>query len=182
MSGRIEYLSQYSIVIFSLAAASVDILRSKIPNSMTFFFMVFGFFLSTWFLGWTGLLQSFLGISACFLVSIPLYAFGWLGAGDIKFYMALGALGGWKYGLEVVTVSVILGGFFAFFVLLMRGQLPHFLAKVFRFLRARALRVSQGESLDFGAGEKFPFGIAIAAAALWSMVGHPLEFMGWRLW
>jgi hypothetical protein len=42
VSGRIEYLSQYSIVIFSLAAASVDILRSKIPNSMTFSFMVFG--------------------------------------------------------------------------------------------------------------------------------------------
>ena len=105
--------------IFYLAAvlaagwgAGTDLIRHKIYNKLTIPAVLAGIFLNLVLYGTGGLKDSLLGFgmgSLCILFWI----LGMLKAGDVKLYMAVGALAGWKFCGYTIVYSVLTGGVFA---------------------------------------------------------------------
>jgi prepilin peptidase CpaA len=141
-----------------------------------------GLVAAAWLGGWAALGDSFLGLLIGLLAYGWIYAVGMLGAGDVKFLMALGALGGWRYGLDVAVLAFLLGGAFSAALLGLRGKLPGFFRRLYRWGLTRLVRGLEPEPLKIDESQKFPFGVAIAFAAIWSLHGRPLAELGWRLW
>jgi len=182
MSGRIDEFLRLYIILFSGLAAGVDLARSRIPNLLTLPSILAGLAAAAWLGGWSGLGDSLLGVLICLLAYGWIYAVGMLGAGDVKFLMALGALGGWRYGLDVAVLAFLLGGAFSGLLLGVRGKLPGFFRRLYRWALTRLVRGLEPEPLKIDESQKFPFGVAIAFAAIWSLHGRPLAELGWRLW
>ncbi|HXG12417.1 MAG TPA: A24 family peptidase [Gemmataceae bacterium] len=121
-----------------IVAAVIDGWKLKVPNWLTF-----PLILSGWLLGLLhnfGLLEgsgtggigaSLAGTALGFLLLLPVYAIGGMGAGDVKMQMGFGAWVGAFYGYDkgmwviiyAFCVAVILGGIIALAMILLRGQL-----------------------------------------------------------
>ncbi|WP_414706702.1 prepilin peptidase [Ralstonia sp. UBA689] len=61
-----------------------------------------------------------LGAAIAFVSFLPLYALGWMGAGDVKFFTAAGMLAGWHGLIAVWLVASLLSGLHALAILLLR--------------------------------------------------------------
>lgn len=61
-----------------------------------------------------------IGLAAGFLVLLPFYAIGWMGAGDVKFFAVLGLLLGWQALPTIWVVGSLLAGAHA--ALLLAGR------------------------------------------------------------
>ena len=103
------------IILYGLAAAFAamcaytDWKYHKIWNKWTFPAMGLGLGLNGLFCGLPGILNSALGILAGY-AAILFFILGVLKAGDVKLYMAVGALLGWKMFLWAAALSVLAGG------------------------------------------------------------------------
>lgn len=99
-------------VLLACAGAWCDFRTRKIPNKLTvpiiLCFWIFGFIRC----GGYGVLNHLagLGIGAC---TIVFWILGMLKAGDIKLYMAIGAMGGLTFGVNTVIASILAGGVFS---------------------------------------------------------------------
>jgi prepilin peptidase CpaA len=150
-----------------LVAASWDIKERRIPNTVT----VTG-------LGAALLVGSFLeggfprfalaGAGIGLLVTFPLFALGAIGAGDAKFFTAVGAFLGPAALLPAALYGGLAGGVLAMIGAVRRGViLPVLLGTknlvVYLFTLGR-----HGErlALDSPGVAKIPYGVAIAAGAL----------------
>ena len=113
------YLLRWTAVAVAAAASATDLKTRKIPNKLTFPVMVLGLIFNLLFGGLTGLIMSFLGILMGFAAFI-LFAIGALKAGDVKLYMAIGALTGWRFCGYTMVYSILAGGAASFVFMLMR--------------------------------------------------------------
>ena len=107
---------------FLCVAAQQDVQRLRIPNWLTFPAMLGALALHTLDLGLIGLQQGLLGLALAFVLLFLPFAVRWLGAGDVKAAMVLGALWGpntlaplliWMFGIGGVlglAWIVIAGG------------------------------------------------------------------------
>jgi prepilin peptidase CpaA len=107
---------------------------------------------------------------------------GVMGGGDVKLLMALGAWGGLAFTEEVAVLGVLLGGALAVALLASRGRLLAFIGKMRRFLLTVFVKELELELPKVDRKLTMPFGIPIAAAAIWSAVAHPLLSWGFRPW
>lgn len=111
----------YWIAAWALFVAGFDLRRRRIPN-----FLSLGGALVA--LGWlathgSSLLagtpgEVALAFALALLLTVPAYAAGWLGAGDVKFLAAFALMSGWQSLLVVVVVAGLVSAAFA---LLARG-------------------------------------------------------------
>lgn len=173
----------YGITLLSIVAAFSDLFYRRIPNWLTLPAFLLGVFASIWVRGfWPGLSFSLLGGFVGLLLFGWMFFFRFMGGGDVKFLMALGAWGGSRYAVEVAILSVLLGGLFAAFILLAKGMLRSFLRRLYRFILTVFVRELAVEFPDLDRKSKMPFGLPIAIAAVWNVFGSPLEQLGVRLW
>ena len=89
-----------------------DIRERRIPNWVVLFGLTGGIALSG-FQGSTQLIFSIVGFFAGILALMIPFAFGWMGAGDVKFFAAMGALLGYKPLPRVFFYSCIVAGIIA---------------------------------------------------------------------
>ena len=73
---------------------------------------------------------------------------------------------------------MFLGGFLAFFVLLFRGRLLEFLAKAYTFVLGLMMKEMKATPMKFDRNLKMPFGVPMAAAALWILYADPFLKFG----
>lgn len=106
-------------VILACVGGGVDLKIHKIPNKLTVPGMLSGIVLNCVLGGIGSGVNSLAGIGVGFLAFV-LFAIGGLKAGDVKLYMAVGAFGGWRFSLETMITSILIGGLAAFLVMLMR--------------------------------------------------------------
>jgi prepilin peptidase CpaA len=120
-----------------IAAAVIDWWKFKVPNWLTFPLILTGWLLGLLHTcglegaGQGGVGAAMAGTALGFLLLLPVYAIGGMGAGDVKMSMGFGSWIGAFFGLPdgpwIIVYSfcagVILGGVIALAMILVRGQL-----------------------------------------------------------
>jgi prepilin peptidase CpaA len=116
------------LVAWATTAAGFDARHHRLPNWLTLGGLLGGGFYAlvtgTSLLGGNpanALLAAVIG----FLVLFPAYLAGWMGAGDVKLFAAMGMLGGGKVLLSTWIIGSLVTGIGALvFIMLKRGLVP----------------------------------------------------------
>ena len=72
-----------------IAASWIDLKQHRIPNLLTFSLLISGVLLQFLLHGWEGLIYSLGGLTVGFLIFMPFYIKGGMGAGDVKLMAAI---------------------------------------------------------------------------------------------
>jgi len=113
------------VSITLLAAALIDGYKLKVPNRLTFPFVIGGWVYSTAFFGWEGLGFSLLGTAVGLGLLLPAYAIGGMGAGDVKLLAGVGAWVGGTVTFFAFCASALVGGAIAVGMVLYRRKWQH---------------------------------------------------------
>lgn len=146
------------------AGAWADFKTHKIPNRLTMAAMGGGLILRLIIGGLPGLLSGLAGFCMA-AVFVILWLAGALKAGDIKLYMAVGVLGGWRLCLNAAVYSILLGGLAGLAVMLARKSGRQALNRLKQYFihlfLTRKFYMYQGDQSSY-----FCFGVCIAAGTL----------------
>ena len=127
-TGVAENWHVWLVAVVLIVAAVIDGVKLKVPNWLTFPFIISGWFFSVaWFVWvgepwWQGLAWSLFGTAVGLALLLPLYAIGGMGAGDVKLLMGVGA---WVHGsvtLYAFCVSAMVGAVLALLLVAVRGN------------------------------------------------------------
>ncbi|MEI9891606.1 MAG: prepilin peptidase [Caulobacteraceae bacterium] len=149
--------------LLAILAAGLDLTSYTIPNWISLTLAgAFGLLAATAGLPVGALEGHALAGAAALVAGMGLFAFGWIGGGDAKLLAACCLWFGWPDAQAFLLDTALAGGAFAFFLLVMRGQM----------VRPFIPDLSAGP--DFSAwigrlitpGESAPYGVAIALGAL----------------
>ncbi|HEY2411042.1 MAG TPA: A24 family peptidase [Pirellulaceae bacterium] len=166
-----EHWTVWFVTVVLIVAAVIDGFELKVPNWVTFPFIVSGWIYSTLAFGWEGLGWSLLGMVVGLALLLPLYAIGGMGAGDVKLLAGVGA---WIYGMHTAyafSVSAIVGAALAVaMVLATRAWKRH--AAQFMVILNEILVIRNPEQLSAIAAQRkptmllLPYGIPIAIGTI----------------
>lgn len=123
MTSQTEIVGWTSVTLLALITITYDFRSRRVPNWLVAAGLVLSVVLVTcgpiWALAydWRDLL---LGGAIAFASFLPLYAMGWMGAGDVKFFTVAGMLAGWHGLIAVWLVASLLSGVHALAIMLLR--------------------------------------------------------------
>ncbi len=181
VSGKIE-ITQYIILGIAIFASVTDLIWGKIFNWFTALIAIFGIFASFYFMGWTGVGQSVLGVIAGFILYGWMFGLRFMGGGDVKLLMALGAWGGLHYTEEVAILGVMVGGVMSLLILIFTGKIIDFSKRLYSFLLSIFVKELEIQTIKVDKTLTMPFGIPLSIAAIWVAFIHPFEKWGITLW
>ncbi|WP_052808275.1 A24 family peptidase [Methyloterricola oryzae] len=164
-----EHLQTLLVCLLVIAATIVDFLTHRIPNALCVSGLAAGLLLLSFLHGWGGLLNSLAGFATGLCIFLPLYAIGWMGAGDVKLMAATGSLLGWPVSLLAVGLSSGVGSLIALCLIGLRGGLGAYLARywlMFKCLLLTGLCSYTPPRPASAATLRFPYAIAIALGTL----------------
>lgn len=158
------------LVFFVLLAAGFDLWQFRIPNWLNLVAVVAGLLLST-LTGFPKLVDSLFGLGLGVAILFGPFAFGWLGAGDVKFLAAVGAILGVGWVPRILFYSALLGIPLALVSVLLHGFDKTIFSKF--WIDLKIFFLSRGALLPDAISEKvfrgariIPYGVAIALATL----------------
>lgn len=149
-----------------VVAATIDAIRFRVPNWLTYPLVAGGWVSSTAAFGWEGLGWSLFGTVVGLALLLPAYAIGGMGAGDVKLFAGVGA---WLHAtqtLHAFCVSAIVGGLLAIAVVAWRRDWKKHWAR-FQVISCEVLTVRNPEALSAIAAERkssmalLPYGVPI---------------------
>ncbi|MEM3485760.1 MAG: A24 family peptidase [Candidatus Methanomethyliaceae archaeon] len=154
------------IIILAVVAAITDLGERRIPNGLVYPAMLVGIILHL-ITGQAG--KGFLGLSLGFIVLVLPWTKGWLGEGDVKLAMAIGALGGPQFLLKTLVLGSVAGSIAGIILLVRAGKLKRFGHNVC----AGIVALLSGSKVDLeGLDLYMPYGPFISIGVLMSL--------GWR--
>ncbi|MDO9513260.1 MAG: A24 family peptidase, partial [Elusimicrobiota bacterium] len=109
------------LIVFTLVCAVTDAWKKKIYNAATIPAFIAGIVLASVSGGWHGLGFSLLGAAAGFIILYFFWAAGGMGAGDVKFLMAVGAIKGPIFVLKSSVCGILVAGIVTIIWMLVRG-------------------------------------------------------------
>ncbi len=149
--------SSLILLIFLAVAVATDLHLRRIPNILVAMMLSWGIVIHCSFLGSAGALSALAGIVAGFLILLPFYALGGLGAGDVKLLVGVGSfLGPWGVALAGVS-TLVLGGVLGLAIILWQ--------RVGTVMAARYLSIPPSVPVETSV-VKIPYSIAITAGTL----------------
>lgn len=161
------------LLLILLAATCTDIKRHRIPNLLSLGGIVLGLGFQIWAFGFEGLLTGLGGFGMGLLILLPFYAFGGMGAGDVKLMAAVGTFLGPFNALLAAAFTLMAGGVLGIIVLLLRRGGMASLRRYGSTLKCLAT-TGQFSYIPPAAGEaaatRFPYALAIltgTVTALW---------------
>jgi prepilin peptidase CpaA len=164
--------------VFLFLAAASDLRFHRVPNLLTLPALLAALLVSPWWGATSGPLEAGLGAALGFALLIGPYAFGGMGAGDVKALMALGAWLGPATTLGAAVWALIAAGSFGLAELALRGELGDFARRwgrnLFATLATRKIRYEPPVA-GTGAASGIPFAAALA-------VGLVLQWSGGSPW
>jgi prepilin peptidase CpaA len=152
-------------------AAIIDGLQLRVPNWLTFHFVLGGIAFGCWIGGIQGFLWALAGTGVGLATLLPLYAIGGMGAGDVKLMAGVGAWMGPWLTLGAFVTSALVGGVMAVGLIVASGELMrHWVT--FQAIGHEILTVRDPSKLAQRAGERkpqmtlLPYGIPIAVGSI----------------
>jgi prepilin peptidase CpaA len=147
-----------------LAAACLSDLRARrIPNVLVLVTAVIGVAFAVAGAGWLGgLTRAGGGLVTGLAIWFPFFAFGMLGAGDVKLFAASATFLGARAGVEGALYTALFGGVLAAIFMIANSGLA---TTAFRIGHAahQPMLVRQGSGTH---GRRLPYALAIAAGVL----------------
>lgn len=113
-------------VLFLVIASITDLKFNKVKNSHILVFMFVGLIMNSFAFGFEGLTIASIGIIIPLIIGYPLFLSGLIPAGDVKMFMALGAINGIHNTGRLVMVTLLLGGIYSIFLLIRRKDFSGF--------------------------------------------------------
>lgn len=168
----------YAVLAISVTGALTDLICGKIFNWLTIPALIAGLVASCWIGGWEGLSSALIGTVVALVLYGWMFAMGAMGAGDVKFLMALGAWGGLRFVIETAILGVAVGGVLAVLMLIFSGKMPSFIRRMHYFFLTVFYSELEVETPKIDRSVTMPFGIPIAIAAAWVALGHPFVTLG----
>jgi prepilin peptidase CpaA len=158
------------VVGLLMAGVEEDVRARRLPNRLTGFGLGAALLHAGWTAGIGGLLTALAGAAAGLAVLVAPFALRWLGAGDVKAAMALGAFFGAEQLASVLTWSTMFAGGIALFVLATQGGLADLLRRwgrsfAFSLLSRRPCYVAPAADSPAASGLPFGFALALGVAA-----------------
>jgi prepilin peptidase CpaA len=167
----VEHWRIWVVTATLIVAAVIDGYKLKVPNWLTFPFILSGLVVGAVTGGWAGLGVALLGMVVGLALLLPAYAIGGMGAGDVKLLAGVGAWIGTMDTLYAFCVSAVVGGVIAILmVLYRRAWKQHY----FQFLTiwTEMITIRDPEQLSIIAAERkstmllLPYGIPIAIGTI----------------
>lgn len=116
------------LIAWATAAAGFDARQRRLPNWLTLGGLVGGALYAL--VNGTSMLggapgNALLSAAIGFLALFPAYLAGWMGAGDVKLFAAMGILGGGKVLLPALLAGCLISGFGALLLIMLhKGYVP----------------------------------------------------------
>jgi prepilin peptidase CpaA len=152
--------------IVSAVAAWTDTRTGHIPNWLTLPVVAIAP-LAHLILGGLGpFAHSLVGLFACAALPLFLFRKGAMGGGDVKLFAALGAVLGWRHGLEVQVAAFVAGAVLALAKVALQGGLGRVLTRSFFLMANPLLPRAKRRELPVEEMESFRFGAAIFVGVL----------------
>lgn len=152
-------------------AAVIDGRQLRVPNWLTFHFVVGGLIYAGYAGGHEMFLWSLAGAATGLVCLLPLYAIGGMGAGDVKLMAGMGAwMGPWLTFGAFIT-SAIVGGMFGLAMIVASGDWIHHWAMM-HTIGHEILSIRNPSQLSERAGNRkkdmmlLPYGIPIAVGSI----------------
>ena len=159
------------VTLVLIVAAVIDGIKLKVPNWLTFPFIVSGWIYSGIAFGWEGVGISLVGTLVGLGLLLPAYAIGGMGAGDVKLLAGVGA---WMHAADTswaFAFSAVVGALMAVGMVLYRKAF-HKHAIQFWMILQEILTVKDPNQLSRIAAERkssmllLPYGIPIAIGSI----------------
>lgn len=159
------------VTLALVVAAVIDGIKLKVPNWLTFPFIITGWVYSFAAFGLEGLGWSLMGTLVGLALLLPAYAIGGMGAGDVKLLAGVGA---WMYGTHTFfafAFSAVIGAILAVGMVLYRRAFNKH-ASQFWFILQEIMTVRDPDKLASIAAERkssmmlLPYGIPIAIGSI----------------
>ena len=162
------------VTIVLVVAATIDGLKLKVPNWITFPMVISGWIYSAGFsqyAGWEGLLYSLGGTVVGLGVMLPLYSVGGMGAGDVKLNAGIGAWVWIQVTLYAFCATAIVGGILAIAMVIWSGSWEHHRQQFWKIWN-EIVTIRDPEKLSEIAAERkptmrlLPYGIPMAIGTI----------------
>ncbi|ADB16747.1 peptidase A24A prepilin type IV [Pirellula staleyi DSM 6068] len=170
-SAMAEHWTVWLVTIVLILAAVIDGFELKVPNWITFPFIISGWIYSVAAFGWEGLGWSLVGTVVGLALLLPAYSIGGMGAGDVKLLAGVGA---WMYGTHTFyafCASAVVGALCAvIMVLAKRAWKKH--SDQFWLILNEIMVIGNPEKLAVIAAKRkpsmllLPYGIPIAIGTI----------------
>jgi prepilin peptidase CpaA len=156
------------ILVSATTAGYFDFRWRRIPNWLVCATIGLSLLWHTLSAGWSGLLLSAVGLLAGVALLLPLFLLRGMGAGDVKFFGAIGAAVTYKHILTVFVIAALIAGAMALFRVVVARAFVATLANIVDILN-RFLHGRFGPHPVAGLANEnalaIPFGVSLAAAA-----------------
>lgn len=174
--GKNNLLSIFLTIICTIALIT-DIKKNKIYNWLTLPTLVLGLCFS---LGsWAHFFQSMAGIVSGLILLGWIFALGHMGGGDVKLLMALGAWLGFRPIIEIVILSIVIGGVLAVIQLFIKKELLNFFQKLQVFFASILVKEMKTLTPNWNTKTKLPFAIAISLSTFWFLWAPRLGYQSY---
>ena len=159
-----------NILLLILGAAIASDLRWRtIPNWLTGPSILVGLGLHTFINQWTGLIFSLEGAALGLGLFLIIYVLGWMGAGDVKLYAAVGSFLGPVQTISAAIVIALVGGLLALVILGFHQGWWRLGLWLWSYVKATLLmRSAQVLTPVQGAAPKVPYAVAIGLGTIGS--------------
>lgn len=112
-SALIENWPVWFVTVALIVAAVIDGIQLKVPNWLTFPFIISGWVYSGLAFGWEGVGWSLFGTIVGLALLLPAYAIGGMGAGDVKLLAGIGAWMHTTHTIWAFAATVVVGALLA---------------------------------------------------------------------
>jgi prepilin peptidase CpaA len=166
-----EHWTFWLVTVVLIVAAVIDGYELRVPNLITYPFMIGGWVYSTYANGLEGLGWSLMGTALGVSILLLFYVIGGMGAGDVKLMGGVGAWIYWTHTWYCIIGFAIVGALMAIAMVVVRGKWKHHYEQFWK-IATEIVVIRDPEKLAAIAAERkptmmlLPYGIPIAVATI----------------